>query len=81
MQSRQRTNAEVLLTGDQSCLWGSFLLRRSTGDEPQGTMGRQRTAGEARCLLPAFLCAHILNENETCGYEAVHVQVLENEAD
>ena len=32
---------------------------RVTGDEPQGTMGRVQTAGEARCLLPAFLCAHI----------------------
>ena len=72
MQSRQRTNAEVHLTGDQSSLWDSLLLRRSTGDEPQGTMGRQRTAGEARCLLPAFLCAHIFNEKETSGYEAVH---------
>ena len=29
-----------------------------TGDEPQGTMGRVQTAGD-RCLLPAFLCAHI----------------------
>ena len=33
--------------------------KRVTGDEPQGTMGRVQTAGEARCLLPAFLCAHI----------------------
>ena len=24
----------------------------------------------ARCLLPAFLCAHILIERETSGYEA-----------
>ena len=38
-----------------------------TGDEPQGTMGRVQTAGEARltrCLLPAFLCAHIFIERE-----------------
>ena len=27
----------------------------------------------ARCLLPAFLCAHIFIERETCGYEAVPV--------
>ena len=35
---------------------------RVTGNEPQGTIGRVQTAGEARlarCLLPAFLCAHI----------------------
>ena len=32
--------------------------KRVTGDTPQGTMGRVQTAG-ARCLLPAFLCAHI----------------------
>ena len=32
---------------------------RVTGDEPQGTKGRVQTAGEARGLLPAFLCAHI----------------------
>ena len=43
---------------------------RVTGDEPQGTMGRVQTAGEARCLLPAFLCAYIFNETETSGYEA-----------
>ena len=40
------------------------------GDEPQGTMGRVQTAGEARCLLPAFLCAHIFIKRETSGYEA-----------
>ena len=27
----------------------------------------------ARCLLPAFLCAHIFIERETSGYEAVPV--------
>ena len=43
---------------------------RVTGDEPQGTMGRVQTAGEARCLLPAFLWAHIVIERETSGYEA-----------
>ena len=26
--------------------------------------------GEARCLLPAFLCAYIFTERETSGYEA-----------
>ena len=44
--------------------------KRVTGDEPQGSMGRVQTAGEARCLLPAFLCAHILIDRETSGYEA-----------
>ena len=38
--------------------------KRVTGDEPQGSMGR------ARCLLPAFLCAHIFIKRETSGYEA-----------
>ena len=50
--------------------------KRVTGDEPQGTMGRVQTAGEARlarCLLPAFLCAHIFINRETSGYEAVFV--------
>ena len=45
-----------------------------TGDEPQGTMGRVQMAGEARlarCLLPAFLCAHIFIERERSGCEAV----------
>ena len=44
---------------------------RVAGDEPQGTMGRVQTAAKprlARCLLPAFPCAHI--ERETSGYEA-----------
>ena len=47
---------------------------RVTGDEPQGTMGRVQMAGEARlarCLLPAFLCAHIFIKGERSGYEAV----------
>ena len=43
---------------------------RVTGEEPQGTMGRVQTAGEARCLRPAFLYAHIFIERETSGYEA-----------
>ena len=43
---------------------------RVTGDETQGTMGRLQTAGEARCFLPAFLCAHIVIKRETSGYEA-----------
>ena len=43
---------------------------RVTGEEPQGTMGRVQTAGEARCLRPAFLCAHIFSERETSAYEA-----------
>ena len=34
-------------------------------------MRRVQTAGEARCLLPASLCAHIFSERETSGYEAV----------
>ena len=49
-----------------SLLLRRFVLRmaeasakRVTGDEPQGTMGRVQTAGQARCLLPAFLCAHV----------------------
>ena len=37
--------------------------KRVTGDEPQGTMGRVQTAGEARYLLPAFLCAHVLKRD------------------
>ena len=42
---------------------------RGSVDEPQGTVGRVQTA-DARCLLPAFLCAHIFIERETSGYEA-----------
>ena len=45
---------------------------RVTGDESQGTMERVQTAGDARCLLPAFLGAHI--ERETSGYEAARFQ-------
>ena len=52
--------------------------KRVTSDEPQGTMGRVQSAGEARCpkrslarcLLPAFHCAHIFIKRETSGYEA-----------
>ena len=47
--------------------------KRVTGDEPQGTMGRlgrQAKRRLPRCLLPAFLCAHILIKRETSGYEA-----------
>ena len=38
-----------------------------TDDEPQGTMGRVQTAGEARlarCLLPTFLWGHIFIERD-----------------
>ena len=41
---------------------------RVTVDEPQRTMGRVQP--DDRCLLPAFLCAHIFIERETSGYEA-----------
>ena len=47
---------------------------RVTGDEPQGTMGRVQTAGEATSRpsspfrLP--LRAHFFIERETSGYEA-----------
>ena len=44
--------------------------KRVTGEKPQGTMGRVQTAGEARGLRPAFLCAHIFSERETSAYEA-----------
>ena len=48
---------------------------RVTGDEPQGTMGRVQTAGEApsRPLSPSRLPlrAHFHRERETSGYEAV----------
>ena len=42
---------------------------RVTGDEPQGTMGSRKQA-KLRCVLPAFLCAHIFIKRETSGYEA-----------
>ena len=55
---------------DQKSYNPSLLLRRFaflietrvTCDEPQGTMGRVQTT---------FLCAHIFNERETSGCEAV----------
>ena len=47
-----------------------------TGDEPQGTMGRVQTAGEARCLFPAFLCAHIFIERETSRHEAARLVLI-----
>ena len=33
--------------------------------------GRRAKRRLARCLLPAFLCAHIFIERETSGYEPV----------
>ena len=33
---------------------------------------RQAKRRLARCLLPAFLCAHIFIERETSGYEAAN---------
>ena len=42
---------------------------RVTGDEAQGTMGRVKK-GDARFLLPAFLCVQIFIEREASGYEA-----------
>ena len=49
---------------------GEASAKRVTGDEPQGTMGRVQMAGEARlarCLLPAFLCAHISSKERRLG--------------
>ena len=41
-------------------------------DHGKGTDGR----GEARCLLPAFLCAHIFIEKATSGYEAADIRCI-----
>ena len=41
-------------------------------------MGRVQTAGEARCLLPAFLCADIFIKRKTSGYEAGRGRVCES---
>ena len=49
---------------------------RVTGDEPQGTMGRVQTAGEARCLLPAFLCAHIAERRLGTRLYQISVMVI-----
>ena len=41
-----------------------------TGDEPQGTMGRVQTAGEARlarCFLPAFLARTFSSKERRLG--------------
>ena len=35
----------------------------------------------ARCLLPAFLCAHIFIERETSWYEAGSIRCLEKNTD
>ena len=35
-----------------------------------------RWQGEARCLLPAFLCAHIFVEREASGYEAADMRCI-----
>ena len=43
-------------------------------DHGKGTDSRRSDVCMARCLLPAFLCAHIFIERETCGYEAVPVR-------
>ena len=64
---------------DSTCVKSSLLLRRFvfrmaeasakrvTGNEPQGAMGRIQTEGFARCLLPAFLCAHISSKERRLG--------------
>ena len=36
----------------------------------EGYRRQAKQAGLARCLLPAFLCAHIFIGRETSGYEA-----------
>ena len=63
----------------------SLLLRRFVFSQCRGkrlVMNRKRPwegyrqqakRRLARCLLPAFLCAHIFIERETCGYETVPV--------
>ena len=77
---RQRLFFSFAIKFEASLLLRRFVFRmaeasakRVTDDEPQGTMGRVQTVGEARlarCLLPAFLCPHIFIKRETSGYEA-----------
>ena len=43
--------------------------KQVTGDEPQGT-------SLARCILPAFLCAHIFIKREASGYEVASLWSL-----
>ena len=69
-----RTSAPAPPQGLRFSHGGGERETRVTGDEPQGTMGRVQTAGEARCLLPALLCVHI--ERETSRYEAVSAPFL-----
>ena len=64
---------EVAIPAGISLLLRRFVFRmvsrtggretRVTGDEAQGTMGRVKK-GDARFLLPAFLCAQIFIERE-----------------
>ena len=82
-KGRKDCNYSLLLRRFVFCM-AEASAKRVTGDhyKPQGTMGRVQTAGEARlarCLLPAFLCAHIFIKRETSGYEAVATTSLEFE--
>ena len=63
-----RTSAPAPPQGLRFSHGGGERETRVTGDEPQGTMGRVQTAGEA------LLCVHI--ERETSGYEAVSAPFL-----
>ena len=77
---RKITQKKNTMYYEHSLLLRRFVFRMAeasakqvTGEEPQGTMGRVQTAGEARlarCLLPAFLCAHNFIKRETSGYKA-----------
>ena len=52
------------------CRGKRLVMNRKRPREGYRQQAKRRLA---RCLLPAFLCAHIFIERETCGYEAVPV--------
>ena len=69
-QPRSRVYGPSLLLRRFVFRMAEASAKQVTVDEPQGTTGRVQTAGEARCLLPAFLCARNFIKRETSGYEA-----------
>ena len=83
---KKTVKTRLLLHGPASSSGASFFARQRRArnewlvmnrKEPwEGYRRQAKLKGEARCLLPAFLCAHIFIKRETSGYEAAVGQSL-----
>ena len=72
LQKRLWRNRHVTIRAECK-VYRAVMLSTLLCNAETWTIYQSQPPPQARCLLPAFLCAHIFIERETCGYEAVPV--------